>query len=479
MTVKETHLLRRALVRAVCVGGVVSLATFGSIASASAATSHFTPVSASPVTVGAQPKGVAYNPNPNAATNHPTMFVANYDDGTVSMIDAVTQVTLSTTMLTPHVPTKKTTGPESVAVDTTDNFVYVGNYDDSSVSVLNGSTSVEARPPVSVGTNAETAAVAWDSSLDIIYVANYAANTVVALSGIDGSFIRSIHVDDGPIALAFDSKTKRLFVVSANRQKLDVIEANATTSSTVASLDLSDPMGIGIDSQEGLAYVANSSNSSVTVVDTTTMQTVGSPIGVADGPIGVGVDEESQTVYVSNSNSDNVSVIDETTQALAVAGSFAVGMHPLGVAVDPQTHTAWVTNQDDGTVSVVQQSVSPTITSGQPTAGTVGAPYSFTFTATGVSTSPMTLSLAGNLPAGLTFSNGVISGTPTAQGDFVVRLTASNGVDPDDTATYRLHIDPAAVVPPTSPPTAPPTTTPTTTPSTSTPTDPHLPTVAG
>ncbi|MCU1477196.1 MAG: hypothetical protein JWQ64_1889 [Subtercola sp.] len=471
MTLNDAHLFRGNLFRAACVAGVVSLATFGSIASASAAISHFTPVAASPVTVGSEPSAIAFDPNPSPVSNHPSMFVANYADGTVTMIDATTRAVLNTVKLTPHDFGTKNTGPRSITVDVTDDLVYVGNYDDSSVSILNGKTGVEARPPVSVGTNTETSAIAWDSTLNIIYVANYASDAIIALSGLDGSFIRVVPVDSGPLALAFDSKSQRLFVAANNVHKVDVIESGGTTSTALPALDLNDPRAIGIDSGKGLAYVANGNDATVTVFDPTSGEAVGPALVVGVEPEGVAVDEETHTAYVVNTASNTVSVIDETSPP-AVSTSFAVGSLPSAVAVDSANHTVWVTNSEPGTVTVIQQSVSPTITSGPPSAATVGDLYSFTFTASGVSTSPMSFSLSGALPDGLTFANGVITGTPTESGDFTIALTASNGVDPDDTATYVLHVDAAAVVPPTNPPTTTPTTTPTT-PGT------HLPTVAG
>jgi hypothetical protein len=68
-----------------------------------------------------------------------------------------------------------------------------------------------------------------------------------------------------------------------------------------------------------------------------------------------------------------------------------------------------------------------TITSGVPTAqGSVGTAYpSFQFTATG-GTTPYTWTATG-LPGGLTLStSGLLSGTPTASGNFNVSVTVTD-----------------------------------------------------
>lgn len=70
-------------------------------------------------------------------------------------------------------------------------------------------------------------------------------------------------------------------------------------------------------------------------------------------------------------------------------------------------------------------SVSPpnVTTASMPTA-TVGAAYSQTLTATG--TAPITWTVAGALPAGLSRSGATISGTPTTAGTWQITATATN-----------------------------------------------------
>jgi uncharacterized repeat protein (TIGR01451 family) len=73
--------------------------------------------------------------------------------------------------------------------------------------------------------------------------------------------------------------------------------------------------------------------------------------------------------------------------------------------------------------------VPPALTADTPaTALPTGAPYSYTFTATG-NPSPTFAVASGSLPAGLTLSPaGVLSGTPTTAGTFTFTVSASNGI---------------------------------------------------
>lgn len=91
----------------------------------------------------------------------------------------------------------------------------------------------------------------------------------------------------------------------------------------------------------------------------------------------------------------------------------------------------------------------PTITSGSPPAGKVGAPYRFRVSASGV---PSPQFSATGLPAGLTIAtaSGLISGTPTVSGTTTLVLVAGNGVRPNASASYLLTIQPGGNVGPSS-----------------------------
>jgi hypothetical protein len=85
----------------------------------------------------------------------------------------------------------------------------------------------------------------------------------------------------------------------------------------------------------------------------------------------------------------------------------------------------------------------PVITSGNPPAGTVGKPYSFTVPASG---SGFTYAVTGgSLPAGLRLdpATGKISGTPTAPGSSTLTITVTGGTGAAD-ASYTITIGTAA-----------------------------------
>jgi hypothetical protein len=90
----------------------------------------------------------------------------------------------------------------------------------------------------------------------------------------------------------------------------------------------------------------------------------------------------------------------------------------------------------------------PAITLASPQTGTIGSALSITVTTTGTATVTVTLAPGQTLPAGLTLSGGVISGTPTGiPSDNYIELRASNSYG-SASKIIRLTIAAAAVTPP-------------------------------
>jgi hypothetical protein len=86
----------------------------------------------------------------------------------------------------------------------------------------------------------------------------------------------------------------------------------------------------------------------------------------------------------------------------------------------------------------------PTITSDPVTQAYVGVPYSYDVEASGYPVPTYTLTVA---PAGMMIdeTTGEIAWTPAATGDYDVTVQASNGVTPDATQSFTIHV--AAVTP--------------------------------
>lgn len=235
----------------------------------------------------------------------PTVFVANYYDGTVSVIDADTDAVTATIPLGDNLP-------RGLAVDPSSHTVYAAG--------LVGSASGQG----------------------VVTVVNGAHNTVTSSVTEAGAFTD----------VAVDSSTHAAVVTECCLNKLALLAGPTPIQFT----DLSVPgtRGVAIDSTTHLAYVTNADNvaGAVSVFDEST-NTVTATVPVGSEPYDVAVDPTTDVIYVANAGSDTVSVIDGTTNA--VVATVAVGHVPSGIAVDAATHTAYVVNDGSNTVSVISR----------------------------------------------------------------------------------------------------------------------------
>ena len=258
------------------------------------------------VPVGESPGGVAVNPTTN------TVYVANYDSNTVSVIDGKTNTVTDTVSVGES--------PGGVAVNPTTNTIYVANFDPNTVSVIDGKTNT-VTDTVPVGSGPEGVAV--NPTTNTIYVTNYADNTISAITG--RNYVANS--DSNPISVK-DSKTNKVMAVLVGES----------------------PYGVAVNPTTNTIYVTNDLDSTTSVIDGKT-NTVTDTVSVGESPDGVAVNPTTNTIYVANYDPNTVSVISGKTNN--VTDTVSVGESPQGVAVNPTTNTIYVANYDSNTISVL------------------------------------------------------------------------------------------------------------------------------
>ncbi|MEI6209708.1 MAG: putative Ig domain-containing protein [Desulfuromonadales bacterium] len=216
----------------------------------------------------------------------------------------------------------------------------------------------------------------------------------------------------------------------------------ATGSAGVWSLTIKAANGYGADAVQSFTLTVNS-------------QAVAPVITSAN----------AATFTVGSTGSFTVMATGSPAPTLSVAGTLPTGVSfnpasgilsgtPATGTADSYSITFRAANgtQPDATQSftltVNNLLVAPSINSASAATFTVGTAGSHTVTSTG-SPSP-TLSIAGTLPAGVSFNpaTGVLSGTPVAgtTGSYPLTFKAANGVLPDATQTFTLTVNEAPVI---------------------------------
>ena len=166
--------------------------------------------------------------------------------------------------------------------------------------------------------------------------------------------------------------------------------------------------------------------------------TLPTPTPTGDNRSGIVFDGSTGTVYGSVTLQEDLTIGEGESLTLDDGASLAAGDYDVIV--------------DGGTLGEgfnLGDSVkyTPDIQTESLPNGTEGTSYSQTLTATG--TTPITWSVtSGSLPAGLTLNNGgMITGTPTAQGESTFTVTATNGYGNGDSKELSITIDARTDVP--------------------------------
>jgi len=103
--------------------------------------------------------------------------VANYQDGTISVISDATDMVVATVSVG--------SGPTEVAIDSSTGELFATDYHDNNVSVVSGAAPFQMISRVSVGTG--PVAAAYDPSKAEIFVANGGGDTVSAIQSFANS----------------------------------------------------------------------------------------------------------------------------------------------------------------------------------------------------------------------------------------------------------------------------------------------------
>jgi YVTN family beta-propeller protein len=324
------------------------------------------------ISVGSGPEGIAYDPS------NGYIYVANFWSHNVSVINGATNKVIASIAVGSY--------PAGVAYDPSNGYVYVTNYGSNSVSVINGATNTVI---TNITVGVWPVGVAYDSSNGYVYVTNYGLDYVSVINGATNTVITNITVGLGPIGVAYDPSNGYIYVAIDGLDYVSVI--NGATNTVIANISVGMwPQGVAYDSSNGYVYVTNEYSNSVSVINGAT-NTVITNITVGSDPIGVAYDPSNGYIYVANYYSNNVSVINGATNT--VIASIAVGSNPWGVAYDPFNGYIYVTNYGSDTVSIISiiKKYSVTFTeSGLPS----GTSWSVTFNRTTESSTTDTITFS-------------------------------------------------------------------------------------
>lgn len=283
--------------------------------------------------VGANPWGIAVNPNTNR------VYVGKTNDGGLSVVDGATNAKIA--------EVTGFSGARAVAVNVAANKVYVVNQNTSIVSVIDGATNQVTK---TIGVGSTPWAAVFNPASNRLYVGNRGAGTVSVIDGTSDSVVATIPSIPNRAMMAVNPVTNRVFVPGLSDSYVRVIACDTNAVSSPIT-NAGTPLGVTVDPVLNRLYVSDIATNQIATYDASTFA-ARTRIAVGTYPYGQGANPTTGRLFANCQTTDEVFVVDGITET--ALSSVSDGSQPISVAVNPITNRAYVANWNSGTISVIQ-----------------------------------------------------------------------------------------------------------------------------
>ncbi len=268
-------------------------------------------------------------------------FVANGESATISVIDTASRKVVS------EIPVGK--DPQGIAV-VSKSLLYTANYDSNDVSVVDLETG-KVKTTISVAgikdpmANPQDIVAAPDGKH--VYVTNLRSGEIVSINTATNTIENRIALGDGTAGISIAPSGQFLYVGGHGAMGSMAMPGAGGTATPMPGA----PMPTPTSSMSGMTKPgAGEKNKDVHVVDLATNKVIGT-ITCGIMPIAMALSRDGKRLYVTAHGSNELDVIDATTNKMI--GTVAVGKNPKSLAVTPDGALVYVTNFDTNDVSVV------------------------------------------------------------------------------------------------------------------------------
>ena len=190
-------------------------------------------------------------------------------------------------------------------------------------------------------------AIAFNAATGDVYAVAPRENAVMVFhKGANSA--RRIGVGRGPVALAVNPQTNRIYV--ANNESGSVSVVDGAAEAVTATLDVgANPYALAVDSTSNRIFVSNTFSDVITVIDGKSNAQTKRKAGSADA---IEVDEKAGKVYLLGYEDENLSILDEKSGAISTV---KVGMHEWGMALDIERRAVYVTMSGSAELAMIDQ----------------------------------------------------------------------------------------------------------------------------
>lgn len=276
------------------------------------------------------------------------IYVAEYQNSTVAVIDATTHQIIDNAIYAG-------TEPSSVVLTPNGKTLYVGNvggvfgFATNSFIQTKSLTSMSFSDGLALSPNGKS-----------LYAADHGSPGQVSVfdTAGTGTFVTNITVGNAPIDVAFTPNGKTAYVTNSAGDSVSVIDVKTSSVKGSPITGFAGPYGITITPNGESAYVLELDQVGVidTKTNTVTTSIDLSPYGGATGYF-MGLTPDGKYLYVPVTNGTgkgNLVVINTVTKTVtAPAPAAQLGDFPTAIAISPDGKYAYVTDYEDGTLTVI------------------------------------------------------------------------------------------------------------------------------
>lgn len=269
-------------------------------------------------------------------------YVANQNDGTISVIN----LSSSTVTQTISVTTPSEGALTGLTVTPDNKKLYVASFISDTVSVINLETS-QITNVITVGDGPNNVAITPDGAK--AFVTNNNSNSISVIDTNTQAVVGTIVTDDAPYGMSFSMNGSKLYVSQLYRQdsaaSRRVLVINTATNQIISSIylpDYSRAQEIAITPNGQYAYVAvQDSQQGLMQLDLTSDTFIQNISGVSPNPKGVSISTTGDKAYVTTEG-DTVAIVDLITNQ--VTGQFSNFSRSQGIDISGTGNTLYVTN---------------------------------------------------------------------------------------------------------------------------------------
>lgn len=286
------------------------------------------------------------------------IYVANEEDGTISVINAETFKVISTIKLDGM--------PHNANVDPLGRYAYATNHegeeDDGHASHIPYLRIIDAKSDEvlrSVPMTDMAAHVVPRRDGASVFVSREGGNTIVEVDTEKGEILRTITVGDGPHGMVISNDGKKIYAPNMRSHDVSVVDLETGTEEKRITVEFDSnkcntAVAMGITSDDKYSFVTCGKSFDIYKIDNENQQVIGRigfKKGDLVGPIQTPIYPGSRYLYVPDMRNAVVHKID--IEKFELVKDILAGQGAHGIAYSKDGKLAYVTNTWDNTMSIL------------------------------------------------------------------------------------------------------------------------------